>query len=175
MSRRKIVLLGEIGVGKTSVIRRFVLDRFETTYKGTLGYNIYTSAIIGVGPNNNETLELLIWDTDGSHGDRLLAQKPVVQGTSAVLIVADLTRPRTLATMAHLARAVETGLPGRHIHLILNKSDLLEDVATVSKAPTLPAELDGLIHPSIRTSAKSGDNIQHAFRETANAILRRGL
>lgn len=175
MNRRKIVLLGEIGVGKTSVIRRFVLDRFETTYKGTLGFNIYTSAIVGVGPDQQETLELLIWDTDGSHGDRLLAQKPIVQGTAAVIIVADLTRPRTVATLVDLARAVEAGIPGRHIHLVLNKTDLLDDATGLSQAPSKPPQLDGLVHPVVLTSAKTGDNIQRAFRETADAILRRGL
>lgn len=169
MIRKKVVLLGEIGVGKTSLIRRFVLDRFETSYKGTIGFNIYTSSVLGVGHDGKTNLELLIWDTDGDEAARLLQRTPVIQGTSGVLIVADLSRPRTIHTMLSLARACDMHIPGRHIHLLLNKADLVE-----AASPT-PPELAEIVHPVMFTSAKTGDKVRDAFRDVADTILRRGL
>lgn len=169
MIRKKIIFLGEIGVGKTSLIRRFVLDRFETSYKGTIGFNIYTSTVLGVGIDGKTNLELLIWDTDGDEAARLLQRTPVVQGTSGIMIVADLSRPRTIQTMADLAKACDTHIPGRHIHLLLNKSDLAQTPLS------MPHELDGLVHPAVFTSAKTGEQVREVFRDMSNAILRRGL
>ena len=173
MSRKKIILLGEIGVGKTSLIRRFVFDQFETSYKGTIGFNIYTTAIVGVGAGRDETLEFLIWDTDGDDAQRILRRKATTHGTAGVIVVADLVRPRTIATMASLASTCITELPGRHVHLILNKSDL--SPASATGAIEKHTALDHLHLPLLTASAKSGDNVESAFRAVADAILRRGL
>jgi small GTP-binding protein len=169
--RRKIVLLGEMAVGKTSIVRRLTLDRFEGNYKGTIGHDIFTYRLGGLGPNKDEDMELVVWDTDGGLGAGVFHQDAAVKGARAVIIVGDVSRQRTLHTMAALAKSCDEHLPGRHVHLLFNKVDLLGEGADV----TVPAELAAFQHPVVKTSALSGDNIKEAFFDAANSILRRGL
>ncbi len=169
--RRKIVMLGEMAVGKTSIVRRLTLDRFEGNYKGTIGHDIFAYRLGGLGPQQNEDIELVIWDTDGGLGAGVFHQDAAVKGARAAIIVGDVSRPRTLHTMAALAKSCDQHLPGRHVHLLFNKIDLLGDATDV----TVPPDLAAFQHPVIKTSARSGDNIKEAFFDAANAILRRGL
>jgi small GTP-binding protein len=169
--RKKVVMLGEMAVGKTSIVRRLMLDRFEGNYKGTVGHDIFVYRLAGLGPKQDEEMELVIWDTDGGLGAGVFHQDAAVKGARAVIIVGDVTRSRTLHTMTTLAKACDMHLPGRHVHLLFNKIDLLQEATDVE----VPAELAAFQHPTIKCSAKSGDNVQNAFVEAANAILRRGL
>ncbi len=169
--RRKLVMLGEMAVGKTSIVRRMVLDRFDGDYKGTLGHDIFVYALSGLGPARDRSLELVIWDTDGGLGASAFHLDAAVKGASAVIIVGDVTRPRTVETMALLAKECDARLPGRPVYLVLNKTDLLPDAAIMDR----PQSLDGLPFPIVKTSAKSGDNIKETFVDAANTILRREL
>ncbi len=168
---KKIMLLGEIGVGKTSLIRRLVLNRFEGTYKGTLGFDLYTFQLSGVGADGGDTMPLVIWDTDGNVGTNIFRHDIYMQGTSAALIVGDITRPETVETMSELEAGFSAQYPGRHVVFVLNKSDLL----TESGHLALPPRLADTGLPIMLTSAKTGDNVEAAFRDTANAILRRDV
>ena len=111
MMRKKLVLLGEMAVGKTSIVRRLVLDRFEGDYKGTLGHDIFVYSLTELGPARDQSLELVIWDTDGGLGASAFHLDAAVRGASAVIIVGDVTRPRTLGTMAILTRECDKQLP----------------------------------------------------------------
>lgn len=170
MTRKKLVLLGEMAVGKTSIVRRLVLDRFDGNYKGTLGHDIFVYPLTGLGPSGDQCLELVIWDTDGGLGASAFHLDAAVKGASAVMIVGDVTRPRTLGTMALLTKECDKQLPGRPLYLVLNKIDLLGDMAF-----GMPAEMTDTTHSIVKTSAKSGENIKETFVDAANAILRRGL
>ena len=169
--RRKLVLLGEMAVGKTSIVRRMVLDRFDGNYKGTLGHDIFVYPLSGLGPAKDQKLELVIWDTDGGLGASAFHLDAAVKGSSAVIIVGDVTRPRTLATMALLSTQCDVHLPGRPVYLLFNKVDLLDADTDYD----IPAELRDLPHSTRKTSAKSGENIKETFVDAANAVLRRGL
>jgi small GTP-binding protein len=171
-ARKKIMLLGDIGVGKTSLIRRLVLDKFEGTYKGTLGFDLYTFTVDQAGPTGSDRVPLVIWDTDGNVGVNILRHDVYMQGTSAALLVADATRPETHTVVADLAAAFAENFPGRPFAFVMNKSDLVEG------HPVIPTPLQPHVaagHPLIHTSAKTGDNVVAAFRLAATAILRRGL
>ena len=78
--RRKIMLLGDIGVGKTSIIRRFVLGRFEGTYRGTIGFDLFTFEVPDVGDTPGDGLPVVIWDTDGNAGLRMEQDTSYVYG-----------------------------------------------------------------------------------------------
>jgi small GTP-binding protein len=171
-ARKKIMLLGDIGVGKTSLIRRLVLNKFEGTYKGTLGFDLYTFKVDSAGAAGDQSVPLVIWDTDGNVGVNILRHDVYMQGTSAALLVGDATRPETHATMAELATAFLERFPGRPFAFVLNKSDLIEG------DPVVPAALQKHVDmglPIVHTSAKSGDNVVAAFRTAATAILRRDV
>ena len=169
--RKKVLMLGEMAVGKTSIVRRMVLGRFESDYKGTIGHDIFVYNLAGLGAAGDETMDLVIWDTDGGLGTAVYRQDSATKGAAAVIIVGDVTRPRTLGTMVELAKECDHYLPARHVHFLFNKVDLLGEITNIE----LPPELAALPHASLNTSAKSGKNVEAAFRDVANAILRRGL
>lgn len=168
MIARKVMLLGEIGVGKSSIVQRLVFDRFEMNYKPTIGVDVYRYEIPPTA--TRPAMALIVWDTDGNFGDSIF-RHVYMREASAAVIVGDLSRPRTLETQAALAEGFRDALPGRALSLVLNKLDLIragEDIA-------LP---DSLSKPGlhlVRTSAKTGDNIRTVFAETADAIDRRRL
>lgn len=166
MSARKVMLLGEIGVGKSSLARRLVFDKFEFDYKPTIGVDIYRyeappSATRGA-------MTLIIWDTDGNFGDAIFKHIYMKEAAGA-LIVGDMSRVQTLETMVKLATGFGESIPGRPLSFIVNKTDL---VADAELAP-LPAMLTQAAAPLIRTSAKTGSNVAEAFNETADVIARR--
>lgn len=171
IAARKIMLLGEIGVGKTSLIRRLVLGKFEGTYKGTLGFDLYTFKLGGVGPDGDDTMPLVLWDTDGNVGANIFRHDIYMQGTSAALIIGDLTRPETIDTMLELERGFTTQYPGRHVAFVLNKADLVQE----PQRTTVPQRLADTGLSVMITSAKTGDNVENAFRTAANAIIRRDV
>jgi small GTP-binding protein len=173
VTAKKVMLLGEIGVGKTSLVNRFVHGRFRTDYMPTINVEIYTHNLPETP--TRPPLTLLIWDTDGNFGETIFSNV-YLKNAEAALIVADVTRPATMLAMAALADGWRGTRPGRPFELLLNKSDLLGGGAPSEGWPTelLPPEL--LTAPAtFRTSAKSGENVAAAFDSAADAIVRRGL
>lgn len=167
MTARKVMLLGEIGVGKSSIARRLVLDRFDFDYKPTIGVDVYLYEVPDTP--GRERMTLIIWDTDGNFGESIFRHVYVKQATAA-LIVGDVTRRSTLDTMLALGSGFSDALPGRYCGFILNKIDLIEE----KEPPVLPQGLAGVRVPLARTSAKTGSNVKEAFHAAAAAILRRG-
>jgi small GTP-binding protein len=166
MTPRKIMLLGDIGVGKSSIARRLVFDQFEETYKPTLGVDIYTYEIPPSTADSSDGAKFIIWDTDGNFGDSILSLVYIRQAAGA-LVVGDVSRPATLQSMIELGSRFLEAMPGRYCAFLINKSDMTD--------ADLPASVVLSSIPSIRTSAKTGENIQHAFLTAADAIRRRGL
>lgn len=169
MTARKIMLLGEIGVGKTSLVNRFVHGKFGTNYMPTINVEIYTHTLPET-PDRPETT-LLIWDTDGNFGETIFSSV-YLKNAAAALIVGDATRPATLSAMTALTKGWRASRPGRPFSLLLNKTDLLEQTAE-GQLGKLPEALTDI--PVVRTSAKTGDNVEAAFQSVADAIHRRGL
>lgn len=173
MTPPKIMLLGDIGVGKSSIARRLAFNQFDPDYKPTLGVDIY-SCELPHGPHGTEQngatsdpeQRFILWDVDGNFGDSILSLV-YIKNAAGALIIGDLTRSETLDTMLALGRSFMQAMPGRYCGLLLNKSDLmLPDVA-------LPAALLDSQLPIERTSAKTGDNVERAFLRAADAIRRR--
>ncbi len=165
---KKILLLGEIGVGKTSLVRRLVLDELPTDYRPTMGVDLYRRMVTGLGKGGRESLDLVIWDIDGNYGQSIF-RHVYSKGASGALIIGDLTRRPTLELMVDLARSFQEAMPGRQFSFVLNKLDLLASKADAD----LPEALKTARQPFIWASAKSGTNVGPAFASLAEAILRR--
>lgn len=161
----KVMLLGEIGVGKSSLAQRLVFDRFSREYKPTIGVEVYRYAVAAADASG-EPLSLIIWDTDGNFGDAIFRHVYMKQASAAV-IVGDQSRPDTVDAMARIARGFAEALPGRVVHFILNKSDLGPIDDTLLKG--LPSGLE-----LTRTSALQGAEVEAAFRKLAGDVVRRG-
>lgn len=168
MITRKIMLLGEIGVGKTSIAQRLVFDRFAGSYKPTIGTDVYRYEL--APPPSGQPFQFLVFDTDGNFGTSIFREVSIRQAVAA-MIVGDVSRGRTLESMVQLAEGFADAFPGRYVGYVLNKIDLTNS----GVLELLPAKLEQPEFPVFRTSAKTGDHVRTAFHEAAATILRRGL
>jgi GTPase SAR1 family protein len=166
MIARKVMLLGEIGVGKSSLARRLVFDKFDFDYKPTIGVDVYRYNVPD-SPTRPQ-MSLILWDTDGNFGDAIF-KHIYMKEASAALIIGDLSRSQTLDTMIKLGSGFADTFPGRHIGYIVNKSDLAADPEAIA----LPASLTSPGTSLIRTSAKTGSHVAEAFADAADCIARR--
>ena len=172
--KAKICLVGEGAVGKTSLIRRFVLDQFSDDYIMTLGTKV-TKKVVEVPLPVKELraqVELLIWDVMGQPKFRELLQDVYFQGTSGILAVVDLTRRETLDAMFEWIDRVDRVTNHAPVILAVNKAD------RSAEAQFGAAEIERLTHAFegefLPTSAKTGENVEEAFRRLAVRIVNRG-
>ena len=95
---KKVVLLGESAVGKTSLIRRFVHDEFSDSYISTIGTKV-SKKVLDINFEGQDTqVNLMIWDMLGREGYMSTQARQIV-GAQGVIIVADITRPETLTNL----------------------------------------------------------------------------
>ncbi len=166
----KIVVLGDFGVGKTSLIRRYVLDEFSDQYRATMGVHLYKHTD-QIPHNGVETsIRLVVWDIEGAPLPSGQTQRYVV-GASAALIVGDLTRTDPYSAMWSAADMFEEQLPGRPMAFALNKRDLAD-----APAPDVVKRMERrYAGPVFETSALNGEGVLHAFHSLGTSILARNL
>jgi small GTP-binding protein len=167
MLRKKICLLGAFSVGKTSLIRRFVDDRFDDRYLSTIGAKV-SRTIVALDAAERATMDLLIWDLAGSEPfDGLM--RSYYAGAAGAILVCDLTRPETADPLAHYAQQFWSVNPQAPLALLGNKADLAEPgMLSEADLAILAASLSA---PALRTSAKTGMNVQEAFRLLAQRLV----
>ena len=160
----KIMLLGDIGVGKTSLARRLLFGRFESSYKTTIAVDVLTHDLqLGSG----ELMRLVLWDTDGDFGQAIFSTM-YVAGAAGAIVVADATRPASFARMEGLLETFAERFPGRPRKAIVNKIDL----ADAAGLPTLAGIESEDVH---RTSALTGEGVEAMFLSIAETIWRRSI
>jgi small GTP-binding protein len=159
----KICMVGDFGVGKTSLVARFVRSTFSDKYLTTIGVKVDTKEVELAGRG---ATKLVIWDIAGrSHLDAL--NMTYLRGASALLLVADGTRERSLNTALDLLMQSRTLLPEAAVVLAVNKLDLVERWEV---APAALAELRRTL-PVHETSARSGEGVEAAFAEIATRLV----
>ena len=170
----KIALAGDPGVGKSSLVRRFVSDTFDDRYVSTLGTKVSSRKFRVDDPRRaGASIEVgaSVWDVMGSLGFRELLKDAFFSNSQAVLYVCDRTRPESLWSLLDWAAAVESVAGPTPAVLLVNKSDLAGP-ETISAA-----DVDQLCRArgwrSLDTSAKTGSNVEAAFRLVAQAYLLR--
>jgi len=178
--KKKVVLLGDSAVGKTSLIKRFVLDIFEDSYIATIGSKVTRKELKIPRPDKTVDLTLMIWDLIGREGYTAFHARTFA-GVHGAILVADLTRLETLETLERywipaLFKVVE------NVPLVFaaNKSDRMKEAEW---KPEVLADVagrynDGLtsVLPASRlttytTSAKTGENVERAFESLGHLML----
>jgi small GTP-binding protein len=154
-------VLGAFGVGKTSLVRRYVESFFSDAYLTTVGVKLSKKVLEVSG----QSLTLLLWDVAGED-DTTQIRMSYLRGAAAYFLVADGTRPETL-DVARFIQARITAEVGELPYLvILNKADLQAEWG-------LPETIEGLAGAVsvIRASAKTGDGVEQSFQELAQRLL----
>jgi small GTP-binding protein len=153
--QKKVCLLGDFSVGKTSLVRRFVEGRFDDKYLSTIGVRISRKTL----PSADGLLHLLLWDLAGAQ--EFNTQSSYLVGVAAALIVCDLTRAETLGSCAkyvHQVRALNVAAP---LVLVGNKADLTAERAIMEEDLRACGETQGGDY--VLTSAKTGTGVELAF------------
>ncbi len=162
--QKKICLLGEFGVGKTSLIQRFVEGRFDDKYLSTVGVKISRKIL----KRSYGEMNMLVWDLAGSNGIESSAST-YMQGTTGALIVCDLTRRDTLITCENYARQVRTMNPAVKLVFAGNKVDMTKE--RLVSVPDMLAMLSVFGETTFfLTSAKTGEQVEEAFIDLAEKI-----
>jgi small GTP-binding protein len=161
-SAHKLCMLGDFGVGKTSLVSRFVHSTFSEKYLTTIGVKVDSKEVALAG---RAPCKLVLWDIAGrSHLDAL--NMTYLRGASALLLVADGTRERSLHAALDLLMQSRTMLPDAAIVLAVNKLDLVEQWEV---APASLAELRRTL-PVHETSARSGEGVEAVFTDIATRL-----
>ncbi len=164
MITKKICLLGEFAIGKTSLTARFVRQTFSSKYLTTVGVKI-DSKIVELP--EKKTIKLVIWDIAGSDTVTTVDTN-YLRGTAGVLLVADGCRKSTLNSAMNLRRSVYESLGECPIVVAINKVDLLSDWE-IDEADIAELQKEGLY--VYKTSAKTGENVEAVFQQLAQKLI----
>jgi len=157
--KRKVNLLGEPGVGKTSLILRFVKSVYGDEYLKTVGTNVYSKKVSVI----DSEMKLIIHDVMGDSGFQSVREIAFKESTGAIA-VADCTRKDTLYKLVDdwLPKYRKSAFDNAPILLALNKTDLEEQEITRDEIENnLFHHFDNIFF----TSAKTGENVEDMFKE----------
>ncbi|MHA1731164.1 MAG: GTP-binding protein [Promethearchaeota archaeon] len=165
----KVIVCGDFMVGKTSLIRRFVENKFQDDYISTIGVDI-TKKSIPIGEKTQ--VNFIIWDIAGQTSAQMAAyRKRFYNGANSALLVFDKTRASTLEATSRWLGDIKKAVPERiPIILVGNKSDLVDKVEVTTESAQQKADELGGFH-LIETSAKTGENVEDAFRYLAYKVV----
>jgi small GTP-binding protein len=155
---KKMCVVGEAAAGKTSLIRRYVVDKFDDKYIVTIGTKT-SKKILTIKCNDGEvSLKLMIWDVLGQDQFEKL-KKSAFKGSNGAFIVLDLTRRETLAAFSKWLDSLYSVVPGIPIVVMANKNDLEGEFG----AQDIEELISKYGFPYFLTSARTGENVDEAF------------
>jgi small GTP-binding protein len=164
----KILMLGDLGVGKTSTVKRFITASFQERYKPTLG----TEVLVKELTVDSIPVILQIWDLAGAANFKSI-RASFYRGTSGAFLLCDLTREETLKNLSEWVREVDGALQQRPVYFLLgNKSDLQSD-RQVSPVMLERAAQEFGTETYLETSAKTGTNVDEAFYRISQVLIKK--
>lgn len=169
---KKICLVGDFGVGKTSLIRRFVEREFSDQYLSTVGVKISrkTIELAKSSEQKVENLQLMIWDLEGHTKFKAIAPS-YLQGSSGAILVADVTRQETVDRLTEHLNLFLSINPKGFIIIAFNKSDLFDEEKMEKLLTTYNFSEQVRVLSTYATSAKTGKDVDLIFEKLAYKIV----
>lgn len=162
MIQKKVCLLGMFGVGKTSLVRRFVNQIFDEKYHTTIGVKV-DHKFVALRP---EGVNLLLWDIAGQETGPITEN--YFHGAHGALLVHDLTRPESAQALEEYCERFLRIAPRAKLVVIGNKSDLVE-IKNFDETE-VRARFASKGTAFFLTSAKTGENVEAAFEKLAQLL-----
>ncbi|SFV50606.1 Mll3243 protein [hydrothermal vent metagenome] len=156
--QKKVILMGNFSVGKTSLIRRFVDNSFSDKYISTIGVKISKKII----EFNNKSITLLIWDIEGALDKIKRVNKTYIKGANSAIIVSDVLSENIIEDLK------------MNLDDLYSVNGFLPTIIAINKIdknPDFQIDLDEIksLYPSVVdsffTSAKSGVNVENIFQK----------
>jgi small GTP-binding protein len=160
MLKKKVCMVGQFGVGKTSLVRRFVDSIFDDRYLSTVGVKIDRKDVV-VG---SASVTLMLWDLAGED-DLAQLNTSHLRGASGYILVADGCRAMSLAKAIELQQRITEQLGPLPFVLVLNKTDLRDQWEVQDVA------ISELRWTKFETSAKAGSGVEEMFLALAAKLL----
>jgi small GTP-binding protein len=162
--QKKVCLLGDFGVGKTSLVARTVKNEFPDKYLTTVGVKMDTKS---VSVSDDLDVKVILWDIAG---DSFLNSKAMsyIRGSAGFIFVADGTRMNTLNSVLQINSEADRLLGDLPFVLLVNKHDLTEQWDVSELALENLKNRGGQI---FYTSAKTGENVELALTTLAHNLV----
>ncbi|XP_029125495.1 ras-related protein RABH1b isoform X1 [Cajanus cajan] len=169
LAKYKLVFLGDQSVGKTSIITRFMYDKFDNTYQATIGIDFLSKTMY----LEDRTVRLQLWDTAGQERFRSLIPSYIRDSSVAVIVYDVASMPfKCRQTFLNTSKWIEEVRSERGSDVIVvlvgNKTDLVDKrQVSTEEGEAKSRELNVMF---IEASAKAGFNIKALFRKIAAAL-----
>jgi len=170
---KKVVLLGDPAVGKTSLIKKYVQDVFDDRYLNTIGAKVMKKNLGVHKPATGEIvdLKLILWDIAGQESFATV-KKAYYKGASGALVACDSTRRETMEHVHHWIENLFDVSGVIPFIIIVNKSDLEKEAAFT--LDEVRKEFQPYEAPVFATSAKTGFNVELVFHELGKGMTEGG-
>lgn len=168
----KIVAVGSGGVGKTSLIRRFALNRFEINYVMTLGVDFTTKELTVF----DKFVKIVCVDTAGQEYYGKI-RPSYYSGATAAFIVFDITNRNSFESLPKWINELRQYLPNIPIAIVGNKLDLAKENANARRIPVDEAQefCKNNNMNYFETSAKEGEGVDHIFTHLSEKVLEKSM
>lgn len=172
-ARFKLCIFGDGGVGKTTLVNRYITGKFEKDFKMTIGVEFYTKSL-DIG---DKRVSLRIWDFAGqSHAQFRNLLSNYISGASGGIFMYDITRFSTIKNIDDWFKILMKGLEdSKHkipILLVGGKSDL-ENNRSVERDFAYEVAESNSLYDFIECSSITGNNIENIFISIASKMLER--
>lgn len=171
----KICFIGDGGVGKTSLIGRYVYNIFDDKYLATIGTKVSRKEIILEYPDKELQVKInaMIWDIMGQKAFRRLLHEAYFAGAKGILGVCNLTDESSLKALNDWIDSVNKVVKNIPIVILANKSDLKDEIQlSQDEIEKMAADLNA---PFLFTSAKTGENVAEAFSTMGKEMIKSQL
>jgi len=154
----KLIIIGDAGVGKTSLLARFVDDDFADVYDMEAQPDFKTRTIVLESRSRPTRVKMQIWD----RSSKTKGLVGLYEGVDGVIVVYDMTDANSFDNLHHWLDEAEE-YADEHVHKLLvgTKSDLSDQLVVPSEQGHELADLFGFVFAEV--SAKSGDGVEGAF------------
>ena len=160
----KIVVLGDINVGKTSILSRFRYGSFEQSYMPTLGIDFFTKNLF----YEDKTIRLILWDTAGQERFRSLIPS-YLKNADCIIIVYDITNKDSFNSLTNwLSDAKNNTIEGTIFVICGNKIDLKEKRVVTNEEIDEYIKKENLLY--VECSAQNGEGIKELFNLIAKNL-----
>ncbi|MFX1273580.1 MAG: Rab family GTPase [Promethearchaeota archaeon] len=163
----KVIVAGDGGVGKTTLLKRYIDNTFDLHTKMSIGVEIHQKV---VEIEDSLKCELIIWDLGGQDHFRFLLDR-FVDGASGALLMFDLTRDNTLFNLGQWTNIVRRHDPTLPCILLGGKLDLLEN-QTYNDEKAIKVQKEINCPHYLKVSSKTGENVNKSFELLVREILK---